>query len=148
MHKLSAIEIRDRIASGQVTSTETTKAMFDHIEKTDSKIGSYRTLFRQEALDQAKTAESGLEARKKEYLGALQVLEEKKKELSGLDTGKLAELEHKEAELRDRVRLLKEEIENSGKKLVVLKEELESRKEELGKNVAVIDSSVKLRLTP
>lgn len=58
MHKLSAIEIRDRIASGQVTSTETTKAMFDHIEKTDSKIGSYLTLFRQEALDQAKKVDA------------------------------------------------------------------------------------------
>ena len=103
---------------------------------------------KEKALAQAKAAESGLEARKKEYLEALQIVEEKKKELSGLDTGKLGELGHKEAELRDREGLLKEEIENSEKKLAVLKEELESRKEELGKNVAVIDSSVKLRLTP
>lgn len=103
---------------------------------------------KEKALAQAKAAESGLETRKKEYLEAVQVFEEKKKELSGLDTGKLAELEHKEAELRDRVRLLKEEIENSERKLTVLKEELESRKEELVKNVAVIDSTVKLRPTP
>ncbi len=103
---------------------------------------------KEKALAQAKAAESGLEARKKEYLEAVQALEEKKKELSGLDTGKLGELEHKEAELRDRAGLLKEEIENSEKKLAVLKEELESRKEELVKNVGVIDSSVKLRSMP
>ncbi len=102
---------------------------------------------KEKALAQAKTAESGLEAKKKEYLEAVQVLEEKKTELSGLDTGKLAELEHKETELQNRTRLLKEEVENSEKKLAILKEELESRKEELEKNVAVVDSSVKLQLT-
>ncbi len=141
-------EVKQQVEICLVDPTAADPAFFRELQKIlEDNALDLKSPKKEKALAQAKAAESGLELRKKEYLEAVQVLEEKKKELSRLDTGKLAELEHKEAELQDRARLLKEEIENSEKKLTVLKEELEFRKEELVKNVAVIDSSVKLRLT-
>lgn len=141
-------EVKQRVETCLSEPTAADPAFFRELQKIlEDNVLDLKSPKKEKALAQAKAAEAGLEAKKKEYLEALQALEAKKKELSGLDTGKLTELEHKEAELRDRTKLLKEEIENSEKKLAVLKEELESRKEELEKNVAVIDSSVKLRLT-
>ena len=64
------------------------------------------------------------------------------------DTGKLVELEHKETELLNRTRLLEEDIENSEKKLAVLREELESRREKLLASINLIDSGVRLHFQP
>ncbi|MCQ1535922.1 cell surface protein [Methanosarcina sp. KYL-1] len=99
---------------------------------------------KEKALLQVKAAISGFEARKKEFLEARCAFKAKKAEISSLDTGKLAELEHRKTELGNRIRLLEEELEQSGKKLEVSKEQLEARREKLLKDVSVIDSSVKL----
>jgi multidrug resistance efflux pump len=103
---------------------------------------------KEKALAQVKSASSGFEEKKKEYLEAQGAFEVKKAELAGSDTGKLAELEHKEAELLARASLLEEDIESSEKKLAVLKEELKSREEKLQASVATIDSGVRIQFTP
>jgi chromosome segregation ATPase len=99
---------------------------------------------KEKALLQVKAAISGFPERKKEYLEALQEFEKKKAEIEGSDTGKLVELEHKEAELLSRVRLLEEDVEDSEKKLGALKEELEHRKEKLLVSISLINSDVKV----
>jgi len=48
-------------------------------------------------------------------------LRPKKAEIEGLDTGKLTELEHKEAELLSRISLFEEDIQDSEKKLAAFK---------------------------
>ncbi|WP_440947970.1 cell surface protein [Methanosarcina sp. T3] len=107
-----------------------------------------QTQKKEKALSQVKAAISGFEEKKKEYIEAQKALEAKKAELAGSDTGKLAELEHKETELLARTRLLEEELESSEKKLTVFKEELKNKEAELQASVAVIDSSVKIQLLP
>ena len=98
---------------------------------------------KEKALLQVKAAISDFSERKKEYLEVLKEFEAKKAEIEGSDTGKLVELEHKEAELLNRTRLLEEDIENSEKKLAVLREELEHRKEKLLASISLVDSNVK-----
>lgn len=99
---------------------------------------------KEKALAQTRFAASGFEEKKKEYIEARNAFEAKKSELAGLDTGELSGLEHKEAELLARVRLLEEEIESSEKKLAALNEDLKTREEKLQASVASIDSSVKI----
>jgi len=99
---------------------------------------------KEKALLQVKAAISGFPERKKEYLEALKEFETKKAEIEGSDTGKLVELEHKETELLSRTRLLEEDIEDSEKKLAVLREELEHGKEKLLYSISLIDSGVKV----
>ncbi|RXA20220.1 cell surface protein [Methanosarcina sp. MSH10X1] len=99
---------------------------------------------KEKALLQVKTAISAFPERKKEYLEALQEFEAKKAEIESSDTGKLAELEHKEAELLSRAHLLEEDVEDSEKKLAALKEEFEHRKEKLLTDINLIDSNVKI----
>jgi len=103
---------------------------------------------KEKALAQVKAASSGFEEKKKEYIEAQKAFEAKKAELASSDTGKLAELEHKETEMLARTRLLEEELESSEKKLTVFKEELKNKEYELQASVAVIDSSVKIQLLP
>ena len=103
---------------------------------------------KEKALSQVKAAISNFSERKKEYLEVLKEFEAKKAEIAGSDTGKLAGLEHKEAELLNRTRLLEEDIENSEKKLAVLREELENRKEKLLASINLIDSSVRVNFRP
>lgn len=103
---------------------------------------------KEKALAQIRSAASGFEERKKEYIEARKAFEAKNSELASLDTGEPAGLEHKEMELLARARLLEEEVKSSEKKLVALKEELKSKEEELQTSIAVIDSSVKIRSSP
>ena len=103
---------------------------------------------KEKAAVQVRSAISGFEEKKKEYTEASKAFEAKKSELASSDTGKLAELEHKETELRVRARLLEEEMESSEKKLAALKEELKTEEEELQASVAAIDSSVKIQSFP
>ena len=103
---------------------------------------------KEKALSQVKAAISNFSERKKEYLEVLKEFEAKKAEIAGLDTGKLAGLEHKEAELLNRTRLLEEDIENSEKKLAVLREELDNRKEKLLASINLVDSSVRVNFRP
>lgn len=97
---------------------------------------------KEKALLQVKAAISNFPERKKEYLEALQEFEAKKAELESSDTGKLVELEHKEAELLSRTRSLEEDIEDSKKKLAALREELEHQKEKFLVSLSLIDSGV------
>lgn len=107
-----------------------------------------QTQKKEKALLQLRTAISGFPEKKKEYLKVLQEFETKKAELAGSDTGKLVALEHKEAELLSRVRLLEEDIKDSEKKLAALKEELENRKENLLFSINLIDSNARLHFQP
>lgn len=100
---------------------------------------------KEKALLQVRSAASGFEEKKKEYIESRNAFEAKKSELASSDTGELAGLEHKETELLSRVHLLQEEIENSEKKLAALKEDLKSREEKLQASVAAIDSSLKIQ---
>lgn len=97
---------------------------------------------KEKALLQVKTAISSFPERDKEYLEALQQFEAKKAEIESLDTGKLVELEHKEAELLSRTRSLEEDIEDSKKKLSALREELEHQKEKFLASLSLIDSNL------
>lgn len=99
---------------------------------------------KEKALSQLKAAITVFPERKKEYLEALKEFETKRAEIEVSDTGKLVELEHKEAELLSRSRLLEEDIENSEKKLAALKEELEHKKEKLLADINSIDSDIKV----
>ncbi|AYK14187.1 MAG: cell surface protein [Methanosarcina flavescens] len=103
-----------------------------------------QTQKKEKALSQVKAAITGFPERKKEYLEALKEFETKKAEIEGFDTGKLVELERKEAELLSRAHLLEDDIEDSEKKLAALKEELEQKKENLLADVSSIDSNVKI----
>ncbi|KKH94126.1 cell surface protein [Methanosarcina sp. 1.H.T.1A.1] len=107
-----------------------------------------QTQKKEKTLAQVRSASSGFEEKKKEYIAAQKAFEAKKAELASSDTGKLAGLEHKEAELLARTRMLEEEVEISEKKLTVLKEELKSKEKELQSSVTVIDSSVKIQFLP
>lgn len=100
---------------------------------------------KEKALAQVRSAASGFEEKKKEYIEARDAFEAKKSELAGSDTGELAGLEHKETELLARARLLEEEIESSEKKLAALRVELKTIEEKLHASVAAIDSGVKIR---
>ena len=99
---------------------------------------------KEKALLQVKAAISGFPERKNEYLEALQEFETKKAEIEGSDTGKLTELEHKEAELLSRISLFEEDIQDSEKKLAALREELEQRKENLLASISLTDSGIKV----
>ncbi|WP_243683874.1 hypothetical protein [Methanosarcina barkeri] len=87
---------------------------------------------------QSQTFQSG----KKEYLEVLKEFEAKKAELESSDTGKLVELEHKEAELLSRTRSLEEDIMDSEKKLAALREELEHQKKKLLSSLSLINSDL------
>jgi chromosome segregation ATPase len=99
---------------------------------------------KEKALLQLRALISGFPEREKEYLETLQEFEVKKAEIARSDTGKLAELEHKGTELLNRAHLLEDDIDNSKKKLDVLREELQNKKEKLLNNINLIDSTVKL----
>ena len=107
-----------------------------------------QTQKKEKTLAQVRSAFSGFEEKKKEYVTAQKAFEAKKTELAGLENGKLAGLETQEVKLIARARLLEEEIESSEKKLTVLREELKSKEEKLQSSVAVIDSSVKVQFLP
>jgi aspartyl-tRNA(Asn)/glutamyl-tRNA(Gln) amidotransferase subunit A len=51
---LSCIELRDRIASGQVSSVEATKEVFLAIDKIEPVVGAYISTFKEQAIEKAK----------------------------------------------------------------------------------------------
>jgi len=51
---LSCVELRDKIASGQVSSVEATKAIFSAIDRNEPYIGAYISTFKEQALEKAK----------------------------------------------------------------------------------------------
>jgi len=57
INQQSAHELNKLLASKQISSLELTQAVFDRIEKTDSRIKAFVTLTREEAITQAKAAD-------------------------------------------------------------------------------------------
>jgi aspartyl-tRNA(Asn)/glutamyl-tRNA(Gln) amidotransferase subunit A len=57
---LSCIELRDKIASGQASSVEATKAVFSAIEKNEPVVGAYISTFKERALDKAKQVDESI----------------------------------------------------------------------------------------
>ncbi len=53
MEQLSAKELRDRIAAGQVSSVEATQAVFERIRQFEPTIGAYISTYEEKALDNA-----------------------------------------------------------------------------------------------
>ncbi len=103
-----------------------------------------QTQKKNKALIHVKTAILDFSERNKDYLKVLQEFEAKKTEIAVLDTGKIVAFEHKEEELRNRVRSLEEDIENSEKKLIYLIDELENKRKKLFASINLIDRYLKL----
>jgi hypothetical protein len=124
-------------------------SIFPEIQKVfEDKALDIQAQKKEKALLQFRALISIFPERKKEYLEALQGFEAKKAEIARSDTGKLAELEHKETEHISRARLLEDDIENSKKKLDALSEELQNKREKLLNNINLIDNTVKLNFKP
>ncbi len=62
--ELTALQLRDKIAAGRISSTEVTKAIFENIEKTEPTLGAYISTFRQQALEKAKEIDEKISAGK------------------------------------------------------------------------------------
>ncbi len=56
----SCIELRDKIASGQVSSVEATKAVFSAIDEIEPVIGAYISTFKEQALKKAKEVDANI----------------------------------------------------------------------------------------
>ena len=54
LEELSLIELRDRIAAGEVTSVQAVETVFEQIEKLEPAIGAYISTFKEESLQAAK----------------------------------------------------------------------------------------------
>ncbi|MHC4843359.1 MAG: amidase family protein, partial [Planctomycetota bacterium] len=57
MEKLTAKELRDKIASGEISSFEATEDVFKRIEKHESVVGAYISTFKDQALEDAKAVD-------------------------------------------------------------------------------------------
>jgi len=53
VHDLTAIELRDRITAGQVSSVEATRAVLDRIDRLNPTVGAYLSVFPERALEAA-----------------------------------------------------------------------------------------------
>ena len=60
VHDLTIHELRHKLRRGDLTSTQLTHALFDRIEDTDGKIGSYLTLCRDRGMAEARAADERL----------------------------------------------------------------------------------------
>ena len=59
---LSCLQLRDAIASGTVTSVDAVRSVFDAIDAHEESVGSYITIFRQRALEQAEETDKSIAA--------------------------------------------------------------------------------------
>jgi aspartyl-tRNA(Asn)/glutamyl-tRNA(Gln) amidotransferase subunit A len=69
LHEQTAIELRDAIAAGKITSVEAVEAVFAQIDRLESTVGAFISLFRAEALARAQEVDRRLAAG--EAVGAL-----------------------------------------------------------------------------
>ena len=60
VHDLTIHELRHKLRRGEITSTQLTQALFDRIEDTDGKIGSYLTVCRDRGMAKARAADERL----------------------------------------------------------------------------------------
>jgi DNA repair exonuclease SbcCD ATPase subunit len=129
--------------------TRVDPAFFPELQKLfEDKALDMQTQKKEKALQQVRTLISNFPEREKEYFEALQEFEAKKAEISKADSERPVELEHKETELIGRTRLLEGDIENSEKKLAVLRGEMKNRREKLLNIINLINSGVRLNFKP
>ncbi len=69
MHELSIIELKAKIAGGEIKSVDAVKSVFDRIEKHDAEIGAYISTFKDDALKAAANIDERIAAG--ETVGAL-----------------------------------------------------------------------------
>jgi aspartyl-tRNA(Asn)/glutamyl-tRNA(Gln) amidotransferase subunit A len=69
VHDLTAIELRDRIAAGQVSSVEAARAVLERIDRLNPVVGAYLSVFHDRALEAAKDVDRKIAAG--EPVGAL-----------------------------------------------------------------------------
>ena len=62
MENLSAKELRDRIAAGEISSVEATEAVFEAIEKYELVLGAYISIFKEQALAKAQEVDDKIAA--------------------------------------------------------------------------------------
>ena len=60
--ELTAIELRDRIAAGQISSVEATQAVLDQIDRLDPIVGAYLSVFPERALQAARDVDKRIAA--------------------------------------------------------------------------------------
>ncbi len=65
MENLSAIQLRDKIAAGQISSVEATTAIFENIEKREPTIGAYISTYQDMALEKAAEVDKRIAAGQK-----------------------------------------------------------------------------------
>lgn len=57
IYELTAFEIKEKILNRELTSEEVVKAIFDRIEETDGEIGSFVSLRKEKAIEEAKAVD-------------------------------------------------------------------------------------------
>ncbi|MBP7049406.1 MAG: Asp-tRNA(Asn)/Glu-tRNA(Gln) amidotransferase subunit GatA [Phycisphaerae bacterium] len=62
VHDLTAMELRDRIAAGQIGSVEATRAVLERIERVDPTVGAYLSIFRDRAMEAAEAVDRRIAA--------------------------------------------------------------------------------------
>jgi aspartyl-tRNA(Asn)/glutamyl-tRNA(Gln) amidotransferase subunit A len=62
VHELTAMELRDRIAAGQISSVEATRAVLERIERVDPTVGAYLSIFPERALQTAEAVDRRIAA--------------------------------------------------------------------------------------
>jgi len=62
VHDLTAMELRDRIAAGQVSSVEATRAVLGRIDRLDPVVGAYLSVFPERALEAAQQVDRKIAA--------------------------------------------------------------------------------------
>jgi len=65
LHELTALELRDRIAAGPLSSVEATRAVLDRIERLDPTVGAYLAVFADRALESAQAVDRRIAAGEK-----------------------------------------------------------------------------------
>lgn len=58
MHRLSAIQLRDKFLNGEVTAEAIVQAFLDRIEKHDGKVGAFLAVFNEQALEKARALDA------------------------------------------------------------------------------------------
>ena len=62
VHELTATELRDRIAAGQIRSVEATRAILERIERIDPTVGAYLSVFPERAIQAAEAVDRRIAA--------------------------------------------------------------------------------------
>src|SRR5512138_390088 len=62
VHDLTAMELRDRIAAGQVSSVDATRAILERIDRLNPALGVYLSIFPDRALEAARAVDRKIAA--------------------------------------------------------------------------------------